>query len=127
VWDVAFVDKTTLFSRGRDETIRFWDTKSGHQLRVLPAKVCAVSGDGSKLFFVSESKPDVVEIWNAVNWKREATLDLKEGRPCRGLMVDGSGTRFGAVYGDTANACERTGRSSRRSYCGSSKTCGGRG
>ncbi|HUE73206.1 MAG TPA: WD40 repeat domain-containing protein [Pirellulaceae bacterium] len=106
VWDVAFVDKTTLFSRSRDETIRFWDTASGRQLRVLPAKVCAISGDGARLFVVSSSKADVIEVWDAVNWKREAALDLKQGKPCLGLMVNKDGSRFGAVFVESQRDCE---------------------
>jgi WD40 repeat protein len=100
VWDVAFVDNAILFSRGQDETIRFWDAKSGRQLRVLPSKVCTISGDGSKLFFVSHTKADVIEIWDAVKWQRDRAVDLKQGRPCVGLLASGDGSRFAAVFGE---------------------------
>ncbi len=106
VWDVAFVDKTTLFSRGRDETIRFWDTKTGRQLRELPTAVCCISGDGSKLFFVSPSKGDAIEVWDAVNWKRESVVDLKEGKRCLGLLASRDGSRFVAALGDSQSACD---------------------
>ena len=100
VWDVAFVDKTTLFSRSRDESIQFWDTTTGRQLRALPTVACTISGDGTKIFLVSPSKADVIEIWDAAKWKREKVVDLKAGTRCLGVMASGDGSRFGAVFGD---------------------------
>jgi WD40 repeat protein len=79
VWGLTFIDEgRTLVSLGYEQSMRFWDTESWQESRVVRSNVAGVRGmvfspDEGTVALSMESK---VQLWSVKEWELQAELPV---------------------------------------------------
>ena len=107
VGSVVFVAGAELIVRFRWRGLQVWDIGSKNCVAELrnnfngAIDAFAVSQDGDRVAILELSEHSVnhIEIWQATNWKQEATLRLNQDLTSSGLAFDPSGVRLATSAG----------------------------